>query len=550
MYSTGIDIGNDSIKAVTLRRRRGKVVLEKAVKYDFEEFGRLKESDQKITKTGMELRKLISLHGLQTGRSVLGVSGSQIMFRYIQVPVVPMWRLKLLMNYEVSDQASKGIGECVTDYTLLNPPVLSGNLSVMIVYAKLVYIDRLMTVCNTSGFNPAQIAPTASSLFNLLLHQKGKSDDVDMIVDIGSTNIDISIGDGHSLYFARSMSGGGREFTKFIQEKLDVTFREAEVYKTTGELPFVPEPGQKEDLEQTFRAHVSNSVTGFADSTLKFARGQIDFKDLKLNNIYLTGGASVNSFLAEDMEKKMRIHTEVLDPMKNITAKTSDLTSATEISGSYASALGLALNMFIQDRADITLVPESVSHKREFRESGIYKYAAGVLFVLAVFLGAYNSYSRMTGLQSLRAKQDTLVNNGTLKKKEFEKTNSTLRKTFAECREIRERFLSGRRLAGAMVLLEKITPADITINRFQGGTISSESDKGRTCRCVKLSGEARSKLSAEDAIQKAEEYADTFSEQQMFDPKNKLNITDRTFSRSGMNEEFYNINFELTLELK
>lgn len=548
MYSTGIDIGNDSIKVVTLRKKRGSILLEKAVKYNFEEFGRLKESDQKITKTGLELRKLISLHGLQTGRSVLGVSGSQIMFRYLQVPVVPMWRLKLLMNYEVSDQASKGIGECVTDYTLLNPPVLSGNLSVMIVYAKQAYIDRLMTICNTTGFDPAQIAPSASSLLNLLLHQKGKSDDVDMIVDIGSTNIDISIGDGHSLYFARSMNGGGREFTRFIQERLDVTFREAETYKTTGELPFVPEPDQKEDLEKTFRAHVSNSVTGFADSTLKFARGQIDIKDLKLNNIYLTGGAAAHPFLVEDVEKNMRVHTEVLDPLKTITTKSSD--PPPPASGTYASAMGLALNMFIQDRADITLVPESVSRKREFRESGIYKYAAGVLFVLAVLLGAYNSYSRMTGLERLRAKQDTLIDNGTRRKKEFNKADTRLRKTAAEYREIRERFLSGRRLAGAVVLLEKITPPDITINHLHGGTIAPEHGQSRTCRCVRLSGEARSSLSAEDAIKKAEKYADTFSTQQIFDPENKLVITDRTFSRSGMNEDFYNINFELTLELK
>jgi Tfp pilus assembly PilM family ATPase len=51
-----------------------------------------------------------------------GVSGKELIIRYTQVPPVPLWRLRLLMDFEVREMAQQAGDALASDYNLISLP--------------------------------------------------------------------------------------------------------------------------------------------------------------------------------------------------------------------------------------------------------------------------------------------------------------------------------------------------------------------------------------------------------------------------------------------
>ena len=65
-----------------------------------------------------------------------GLSGKELIIRYTQVPPVPLWRLRLLMDFEVREMAQQAGDALASDYNLVTLPNATGEDTVLVAVCK------------------------------------------------------------------------------------------------------------------------------------------------------------------------------------------------------------------------------------------------------------------------------------------------------------------------------------------------------------------------------------------------------------------------------
>ena len=447
---TGIDIGSDSIKFATARRgRNGTLQLLNAGCASVGDASSLPEGDARIEGLGAVLKTLLTQRRARIRKAHTCATGRKVITRYAHVPPMPAHRLQKVMAFEIDNETPGGGEDIASDFKLLDLPNKDSEFTVLIGMAKDETIDGQRRILSSVGIKARDVTIGCLPVFHGFIHsKKAELDEMQApcaVVDIGAEKMEMVVLYGRKLYFARSLTPGSNAFTEAIRQELRVPFETAErIKRERGRLgeaspddnvPVIPLAGEgaaNPDDEDTalgseedeamisaisrepqaadgtagdpIRRVLERTAAGLVNSLkscLRYAKAQTRLENLEVGRIYITGGGAMLPGLAEYIQSRLGIETELFNPLENVDISAVDLVGREMLEASpyaFSTAIGLAAGQVVDDPVRMSLLPRAEKERQEFMAHGVYAWAASGVFIVtlvAMTIGSWHSTDRL-----------------------------------------------------------------------------------------------------------------------------------------------------------
>jgi len=389
----GIDLGASAVKAVKLRRRGGGWQVLRACRVvdpappppPVKPGKSLQAPPRELPRDARaELRRA----GL-SGNGAVGLTGRDLMVKYVSTPPVPPWKLQMMMDLEI--KGTSGADVC-GDYAALDiPGDLTQELVSLVAVGRTNYVEQQIRLATEAGMGAEWCCPNAVGLFNVFLASSQYRDgETTAVLDIGRDNMDLVLQRDRVLYFARGATGGGRRFTDAIDGLLGVGYEKAENYKCRRAAIVTDGSGSESEMKVSGAlCEVADSIASALRSATVFCRAQAKLSRLEVERIVISGGGARLKGLAEYLAGKSGLPVDILDPASrmDISALSPEQQALFEggRSAEMAVALGLAMCAADESLFRLEVIPEKVVARRRFWRGTAWAIAAGV--VLAGLLG-------------------------------------------------------------------------------------------------------------------------------------------------------------------
>lgn len=302
---TGLDVGTGSIKLVQIREGKDLV---------FDYFVRNVQYTDKNDPTLSQLKEVLGELAQDSKRMnenlVLGIQGTSVITRYIEIPQISQKELDVALPIEAKKFIPFPLEEVSITYKTL--PTLSrdsrkmGVTFVGIPKNLLLRIERFFQNFNikVKTFEPPGFA--LSRAFKTTKHfRRGETI---MMLNIGTKYTNITISRDGGVYFARDIKIGGREFTKSIISPNAPDYAKAEVRKRTNDL------FAKSDSFLLIRAVFEDWLKEIIDS-MDYYRNYLLDSPQEIDRIVLTGGGAFMLGLADYLNRKIGIPVAMDDDL-------------------------------------------------------------------------------------------------------------------------------------------------------------------------------------------------------------------------------------------
>ncbi len=327
----GLDIGSHSIKCVEILRTKEKFVLNQAALLPLGN-----QSPDNLTATLKPLSELIQ-RGKDHVRIVL--SGSSLLVRCIQLPIMTQKELKSAIRYEAENHIAFPIDDCILDFQIVNQNTEKKVMNVLLVAAKRDFIQEKLRMLMDLDIHPEIIDADTFSLvnaFEALGPAPGPEEKTVGLLNIGHRVTSFAILHEKLPLFVREIPMGSSGITKAIAEAKGLPEAEAEAFKAG--------PGSPETAEE-LKTFIQKGLEPLAEEL----KHSIDYFENEiqstLQTVWLSGGGALGRDTAEllsaGMGKKASSWSE---------AKKIEMTPATDrkFFEGHAALFGVALGLALR----------------------------------------------------------------------------------------------------------------------------------------------------------------------------------------------------------
>ncbi|MHC5036402.1 MAG: pilus assembly protein PilM [Planctomycetota bacterium] len=463
----GIDIGAASVKAVRLERRGHSMEVSGAVKLTTADVP--EENYNVDLDVATDLAQHLAGAGIRAKKACVGVSGKDLIIRYVEVPPVPPWRLKMIMDFEIGEMAGRAGGDVTSDFRLLDlAPNEAGNLIVLVSLAKNPYLERRIEVLGRARIGAYNLLPSSLALFKAFLLQGAPPPgETTLIVDIGARNTEMVIQRDGILFFARNVSSGGNLFTQAVSEALRVPLPEAEKIKCKhgAVTKTAILKATNIDTEAVYESlvGVASQFSALIRSSVQFCKSQTKIKDLALDRILLSGGGSRLKGLKDNLSSAFRIPVEILQPFGDLTVVVDDPEQAEKITESpreMSIALGLAAAS-MDDELQLQLLPERYQRRRDLVERKVFLIGAGAAAAAFLGIGLVTGVHNKATAEAYKSLVDKELTRASSLKSRIEDTKVEMERTRKIMGFIRAEASSPARFLRVMAWIQKNLPDEI-----------------------------------------------------------------------------------------
>lgn len=301
----GLDIGSSAVKAIELTAR-GRDVAVTA-------FGQVDVPNDDHEARARAVRDLMNSGGFHTRRIVTGVSGKNVIVRYLSMVRMSDDELRNAIVFEAEKYVPFPLDECVLDCQRLDKeddPKKGGNMSVLMVAAKKSQIEEHIESISAAGCTPEVVDVDAFALGNAYslcqaISGEEETDETNIaFVDVGASKTNINIVGGGVSLFTREIGMGGNDFTQAIAKKLNLSVDEAEDFKRRND------------------EAVKDAVFGAIDDLgneiqLSFDYFEDQFQK-EISRILLSGGGARLPFFQEAFERVFEKPTANFNPFSTL----------------------------------------------------------------------------------------------------------------------------------------------------------------------------------------------------------------------------------------
>ncbi|MEE2711561.1 MAG: pilus assembly protein PilM [Planctomycetota bacterium] len=392
-----------------------------------------------------------------------GLSGKELIIRYTKVPPVPLWRLKLLMDFEVREMAEQAGEPLACDYNLVHiPGADSDDETVLVAVVKEPFLDARYAAISAAVGEPKAGTPASLALFNAYLQAGALYEgEYVFLVDIGHRSVEIVLQRDGELLFARNMATGGHMLTEAVGQAFGVDLDEAERIKeqygnVTPKGLASYTSGQEERVANALIGPVGQ-LASIIQSSLAFARAQTGLHNLNASRILVSGGGANLRGLPEYLKSSFGCPVERFEPESGL--DTSSLPSDEEAGfaadpGRFAVALGLAVSGSKEEAFLVDLVPEAVKKKRHMMTRTVFSWlaAAAAVIVLILHYMDLSEESDTTGKELRRAR--VAATQANRKRKQYEKFQTEINRNNEEVAALDDLSRPGWALCRALSLLQ------------------------------------------------------------------------------------------------
>lgn len=370
---SALDLGSYRVRFVSAKSQKGEVALQRYMCGAPEDGESSAEAAQNVF--GSEAKRASALR--------VGLTGSDLMMRYLPVPVVEDWRLERLMEFEIREIEERSGSSLAYSYNLL--PVPQGLDDEETMLLGLVREDLLEdTMSQMPSFAVQAFSPNAVALYNAYLALGDHEPCTTLIASLGNGTLDLALVNGTDLYFARSVSTALAKRNQTLASSLGINATQAEalIHKHC-DLGLALRTVQSTDVDRVTRPLLPmyESLPTLLSGVVTLCKSQARLNELNLDRVLLTGGGANTKNLAEFLADRMRVDVSVWNPaeMINIDSLPDEDAEQLERDGCGATvAIGLALGASDSSLYALEILTAAAKKKREFAERGIFQILMGV----------------------------------------------------------------------------------------------------------------------------------------------------------------------------
>jgi type IV pilus assembly protein PilM len=313
------------------------------------------------------------------GPATIGLPGHHILGKFIKTPAVEESKRAKIVQFEAQQNIPYSLDEVVWDYQVVSEQGL--DLELMLAAAKKDIVDGTCAALSGAGLGAVSVLPSSVAVMRCFRYNYAESTGSVIIADIGARSTNLIFAD-KDRFFVRTIPLAGNSLTQAVAEELKHDFTHCETIKVQvlngeSELP----------ATSPARAAVANAVTSFVSKLhLELTRSIVNYRRQsgaeQPTALYLTGGCSVLSDLPSQLQERLKISVERLDPLRNVSVGPG-ASLAVDAAPVLASLIGLAVPS-LPGRKSINLLPASIANRLAFKRRQPILIAAAALVALAM----------------------------------------------------------------------------------------------------------------------------------------------------------------------
>ena len=342
----GLDIGSYSVKAVELRaKRKGDHTAYEVLKVGYEALPHDAIVEGTIIDSAavVETIRMVFDENKISNRDVgISISGNSVIIKKISLPIMEKQELAESIIWEAKHNIPYPYEETNVDYAILKPVRAADdkNLDILLVAAKKDKIANYSNVVNQARKNLESIEVDVFALQNVLEvnYPESFGEKTIALINIGANITNVVIVERGMPQLFRDLSLGGFFFTENMRKELNISFEEAEKL-----LKGIPGKSVTPDQFSTVLTMNVRDLLDEIEKTFSFYEAS-EKRERKIEQIVLSGGLANVPSIAQALEHKFRIKTEILNPFRNIEydEKKFDSIYFNEMAPIFGVAVGLA----------------------------------------------------------------------------------------------------------------------------------------------------------------------------------------------------------------
>jgi type IV pilus assembly protein PilM len=277
----------------------------------------------------------------------ISVSGQSVIIRKITVPMMTQAELDEQIHWEAEQHIPFDIKDVQVDYQVLRRRPEASQMDLLLVAAKRDQINDYAQLARDARLKPVVCDIDAFTVQNLFEFSRGlPPDNTIALINVGASLASLNIIAGGVSAFTREIANGGNVITDEIQKQLGVPFEQAEAYKCGG--PADPNDPYRAGIVPQQVVQIIDSVS---DAIAAEIQRSLDFfmatsGEAEITRIFVTGGTANLSSLAQAVERRARVPTEVWSPVERIIVDAKEV--AADVLQSRAAQLGVALGLSLR----------------------------------------------------------------------------------------------------------------------------------------------------------------------------------------------------------
>jgi len=282
-------------------------------------------------------------------RAVISVTGNAVIIKVIQVPTVTEFELESQIDFEADKHVPYDIDDVYLDFQIMVPdPEDPEQMDVVLVACKREIVDDYQLVLSEAGIETKCVdcavfaLENAAEIMGLLdagvVIESFEEDEgrAVALVNIGANLVNVNIIKNGQMAFVRDQFYGGENLTEEIQKEHGLGYQAAEDLKKNAFEEVSPEA-----VERFYMGLTSELVR-----SLDFYAA--NHGESPVRQIYLMGGGALIPDIATEIEQRLGINAEVINPFEKIKVnkKKFDVDALNQMGAMMMVPVGLALRSF------------------------------------------------------------------------------------------------------------------------------------------------------------------------------------------------------------
>lgn len=312
------------------------------------------------------------------GPAKASLPGHHILGKFIKTPSVDESKRAKIVQFEAQQNIPYSLEDVVWDYQVVSEEGL--DLELMLAAAKKDVVHDTCDALAGAGLSVFEVLPSSVAVLRCFRYNYPEVADSVIIADIGARSTNLIFVDRHR-FFVRTIQLAGNSITQSVAEELKHDFTHCETIKVQvlngeSELP----------ATSPARGAVTNAAGSFVSKLhLELTRSIVNYRRQSGAEqpaaLYITGGGSVLADLPGQLQEKLKIKVERLDPLRNVSVG-AGAAHAPEIAPVLASLIGLCVPAET-GRKTINLLPAAIARRLVFQRRQPKLIAAAALVGLA-----------------------------------------------------------------------------------------------------------------------------------------------------------------------
>jgi len=318
----GVDISSTGIKLVELGRVRGGFELKSMAVVPLPRDAIVENTIIDSMAVSQALLDAMEMARPSTRNVAFVVSGNAVIIRTVTMPTMTEFELEAQIEFEADQHIPYDIDDVYLDFQILGKVSEDdAQMDVVLAACKREVIEDYQLVLNEAGLTPTCVDCAVFTLENaaeLLPDETGQdasdalADSRDVrthaLVNIGANLININILQNGQMAFVRDQFYGGNNLTEEIQKAHGISYQAADLMK-----------------QENFSWIKTEALEGFYVGLTSELVRSLDFyaashAEFPVQRLLLSGGSSLIPGLANELEQRLGIEAQVLNPLSAIKA--------------------------------------------------------------------------------------------------------------------------------------------------------------------------------------------------------------------------------------